>query len=181
MQWPLMVLGAAAIGVLSWTQLQGMALMFSLLLGMFMLAIARSDITAFRIPDVLSLPAILLGLLGSGRLTSLGQPALIEPLHIVAAIAGAGTLWLVRIAYRSYRKRDGLGLGDVKLAAVAGAWTGLEGVSSVLLLACGLAIAGIIVLRVLHGPGAIEGTTAIPFGAALAPAIWIVWFVMATG
>jgi prepilin signal peptidase PulO-like enzyme (type II secretory pathway) len=32
---------------------------------------------------------------------------------------------LVRIAYRHFRERDGLGLRDVKLAGAAGAWLSL--------------------------------------------------------
>ena len=40
------------------------------------------------------------------------------------AIGVAVPLLLLMIGYRRWRGRDGLGLGDIKLAGVAGAWLG---------------------------------------------------------
>jgi hypothetical protein len=43
----------------------------------------------------------------------------------VTESCGLLTFLIARIAYRGFRGREGLGLGDVKLAAAAGAWLSL--------------------------------------------------------
>jgi leader peptidase (prepilin peptidase)/N-methyltransferase len=142
-----------------------------------MIAIAIVDLREFRIPDVLSLPAIPLGLLATGRLVS-GDGAWIEPGHVIGSAIAGLAFWGIRESYWRLRGREGLGLGDVKLAAVAGAWTGWQGVSTVVALAACGAIAWVLLAR-LRDPGA-EGAlgrdTVVPFGVTLAPAIWLVWF-----
>lgn len=52
---------------------------------------------------------------------------------IFAALLGAAALWLVAEIYYRIRAREGLGLGDVKLVAMIGAFTGLEGMLLTLL------------------------------------------------
>ena len=53
----------------------------------------------------------------------------------VRALAIALPLLALMIGYRRWRGRDGLGLGDVKLAAVAGAWLGFVTIFAVIELA----------------------------------------------
>jgi leader peptidase (prepilin peptidase)/N-methyltransferase len=150
------------------------------LLGWTMLAIGVSDARQFIVPDVLSLPAIPAGLVATRLLgdSETASSAVLE--HTVAAALGAAALYAIRQIYYYWRQRDGLGLGDVKLAAAAGAWTGLEGLSHVLLLACALAI-GYVVLIHVRNLGAIKGSAAVPFGVFLGPAIWLVWCAAETG
>ena len=72
------------------------------------------------------------------------------------------------------RGRPGLGLGDVKLAAVAGAWLDWFTIVAVIEVAALAALAAYTVLRyVLRRP--IVATTPLPFGLFLAPAIWAGW------
>ena len=90
-------------------------------LGALMAAIALSDWRRYRVPDRLT--ALALGLRGvsgliepsDARLDDLAQAAF-------RAVAVAALFYFFRVAYRRARGREGLGLGDVKLAAVAGAW-----------------------------------------------------------
>lgn len=144
-------------------------------LGWTMLAIAVSDMRRFIVPDVLSLPAIPAGLIANAWLIDggIGSPEVLQ--YVAAAVIGAGSLYALRALYTSCRGREGLGLGDVKLAAVAGSWIGLQGLASTLLLACVLALAYVFVWERSGASGALSGSTAVPFGAFLAPAIWIVW------
>lgn len=165
-------LGLAAASAI---QLRGVSLMASLVLGGLMLAVAHIDARQLRIPDILSLPAIPLGLLASGHLVRPAKAQLVDGTHVIGMLAGCLTLWAIRFAYKAIRKRQGLGLGDVKLAAVAGAWVGVEALADVLLVACGLAIAGVVLAQIISGRR-FTSTSAIPFGSALAPAIWLVWF-----
>lgn len=152
---------------------------FSVLLAVFMILITISDIRFFLIPDWLSLPLIPAGILFS-YLTAPGHIKIeLTLFSAVAAFFGFGVLYLLRSLYRSVRKRHGLGLGDVKLAAVAGAWTGVAGLNMVLLLSSVLAL--FVILLIYLSGHKIKRTTAIPFGAFLAPAIWVTWSLQQTG
>lgn len=160
---------------LSLYALEGRMILASVTLASLMLAIARVDFSHFRIPDVLCLPSIPLGLLASGFLVQSSVPSIVDSQHAIGALIGGAALWAVRITYWRLRHRHGLGLGDVKLAAAAGAWLGIDLLPNVLLLACSLAIVGLMVAHIVFGHVA-KTTSAIPFGTALAPAIWIIWF-----
>mgnify|MGYP001820883762 CR=1 FL=1 len=147
----------------------------SVALSLAMIVIAISDTRSFIIPDALSLPAVPCGLLVSGYLADTGQFHWTVLEHLSAAAMSCVLILAIKEVYARIRKREGLGLGDVNLAAVAGAWLGLSGFSQALLLACVLAI---IVVTILHFQSGrpYRATTAVPFGAYFAPSIWLVWF-----
>jgi leader peptidase (prepilin peptidase) / N-methyltransferase len=148
----------------------------SCLLGWSVFAIAIYDARNLIIPDVLSLPLIPAGLIAVWVLDDVDNERALVLEHLAAAIAATVLLYGVRQAYYLWREREGLGLGDVKLGAAAGAWTGLQGMSNVLLLACVLAISYVALLG-LYKKSSISGATAVPFGVFLGPSIWIVWCV----
>lgn len=165
---------ALSIVVISFWLLEPVRAAASCLLGWTMLAIAVSDARRFIIPDVLSLPSIPIGLLVTHFLDN---PERYPPLaleHLGAAALGAALLYGVRAGYFYYRGRQGLGLGDVKLGGVAGAWCGLQGMTDILLLACVAAMVCVGVISI-WGQRKLSGETALPFGVFLAPAIWAVW------
>jgi leader peptidase (prepilin peptidase) / N-methyltransferase len=146
----------------------------SCFLGWAMLAIAVIDADRFIIPDAISLPAIPAGLIAVWLLSDAGEAPANVLANCVAATVGLVALYALREAYFRMRGRHGLGLGDVKLVAAAGAWTGLEGLSQVLLLSCVLAMIYVALLAV-RNRSAVGPTTAVPFGVFLAPSIWLVW------
>ncbi len=151
-----------------------MTAVVSIALGLAVMAIAVVDMRRYVIPDVISLPLIPAGLVATGFLAESGQQGSAMLAHVGAAVVGAAALYAIRILYQAWRGQEGLGLGDVKLGAVAGAWTGLDGIGTVLLLACVSALACVLVAY--RGElESLQRTTAIPFGAFLAPAIWLVW------
>jgi len=175
-----MTAAAVAIATLSFAALKPLAAIVSCALGFAMLAITVSDARRFIVPDVLSLPAIPAGLLAAmlfGDDTGAGGVPL---MHLAAAALGAAIFYAIRRIYFRLRGRHGLGLGDVKLAAVAGAWTGFEGLSMVLLFATTAAI-GWVLVRSIGTGRPLDRAAAIPFGAFLAPAIWLTWWLMASG
>ena len=132
----------------------------------------------FLIPDILSLPAIPLGLalaaLDSDPVSSLVDRA-------GAAAAAALVLYGLARFYRKARGFEGLGLGDVKLAAAAGAWTGFDGPPSVLLVASAAALGAVLLRSLLSRSERPTLTTAVPFGSFLAPAILAVWLFQQAG
>jgi len=166
-----MAIGIAAVSFLT---LDAVTAAFSCVLGWTMLAIALIDARHMIIPDILSLPALPAGLGAVWILTPKANSSLVVLEHLAAAFFAAGAFYLIALIYRMLRKREGLGLGDVKLVAVAGAWTGFQGISYVILLSCLAAFCFAILLHVL-GRKHMTGTTALPFGAFIAPAIWLVW------
>jgi leader peptidase (prepilin peptidase)/N-methyltransferase len=138
-------------------------------------AITIVDYRSFIIPDELSLPAIPLGILASslaGGAGSLSQPVFDS---LIGAAVGGGSFYVLRAAYSRLRGFEGLGMGDVKLAAAAGAWVGLEGLPMVLILATTGAVAAVLFAQARGTDQAISRTTPIPFGSFLAPALWFVW------
>jgi len=181
----LFVVAAAASLAASIAMLAQPLLSISIVLAVAMLAIAWVDYREYRIPDVLSLPSIPLGLLATGRLVEPMQA--IVPLDgLVGTMAGGLAFYAVREIYYRLRGREGLGLGDVKLAAVAGAWTGWFGLPHVVLAASVGALLAVTLAQLLLRARAGSGQTLslgarIPFGVTLAPAIWLVWFLQRAG
>jgi leader peptidase (prepilin peptidase)/N-methyltransferase len=167
---------AFGIGVatLSFSAFGLRAALVSCLLGWTMVAIAAIDVQSFRIPDTLSLPAIPIGLLASGSLLDPSSGELVSLDHVIGACLGGASLWLVRETYFRIRGREGLGLGDVKLASAAGAWTGWDQFSYVMLLAAALAL-GLVIALALIQRKSLSGAERIPFGPFLALSTWIVW------
>lgn len=137
-------------------------------LGWTLLTLAWIDLEWMILPDVLTLPLLLAGLI-VGWID--GPDALMQ------GAAGAATGWLgfelLAIVYRRFRHREGLGAGDAKLLGAGGAWVGLPLLPTVILLAAVSALAIIVPMQLLRQKPMAE--TRFPFGPWLALAIWIVW------
>lgn len=162
----------AALGVAAWAASVDGAdpprLWAGCLLGWMLLALGLIDWRHLLLPDVLTLPLLLAGLAVTAWLSPGDAPA-----HALAAALGYLGLSCVAAAYRRLRGREGLGGGDAKLLAAAGAWLGPAGLPPVLVLG---ALAGVAValLAALRG-GRLHGGMAVPFGSCLGLAIWTVW------
>jgi len=146
-------------------------------LGILMLAIAVIDARRFIIPNVLTVSAFVLGLLHAAVVSAPATwPALglAISLAIARALALALFFFVVRFAYKAVRGRDGLGLGDVKLAGVGGAWLDWLMMPIAIELA---AVAALVVygLRQAVLGRALVATHRLPFGLFFAPAIWLCW------
>lgn len=147
--------------------------LYGAFLAALMLAIAASDARHYRIPNELTGAAFALALLRAGAFVpDIGAEALLWPL--IRAAATGLPLLLLMVLYRRWRGRDGLGLGDVKLAAVCGAWLDLATVIAVIELAALLAIGAYLANAALQRKP-LRATAFLPFGLFLAPAIWIGW------
>ena len=86
-------------------------------------------------------------------------------------------LALVRWAYAWRRGREGIGLGDVKLAAAIGAWLPVEAIPVCFLLATGGAFVAVLFAR-WRGES-FDRAARIPFGAFLCPSLWFTFFLYA--
>src|SRR5262245_43511678 len=93
--------------------------------------------------------------------------------QVASAALGFALMAGVALIYRKLRGRDGLGLGDAKLLAAAGAWLGAEALPSVPLWACGSAVLALL-LRAWRA-AARSAEMPIPFAPSLAFGVWLVW------
>src|SRR4030043_982596 len=111
------------------------------------------------IPDVISLPGIVVGLIAS-----LILPQITFLNSLFGVLLGGGSLFLVATCYEWLFKREGMGGGDVKLLAMIGAFLGWKAVILTILLSSLIgSITGIIIM-VLKGK---DFKYAIPFGPFL--------------
>jgi leader peptidase (prepilin peptidase)/N-methyltransferase len=137
-------------------------------LGWTLLALAMIDALALRLPDVLTLPLIAAGLLASLWLADRDPVA-----HTIGAGVGFAVFYAIQLLYYAVRGREGLGLGDAKLAAAAGAWLGWQALPSVTLIACAVAFVWVGIGTMKRGKRALEEQIA--FGVPLCLGIWVVW------
>jgi leader peptidase (prepilin peptidase)/N-methyltransferase len=94
-----------------------------------LVAIVFIDIDHLIIPNEISLPGIVIGFACSFRQDGFWQESLI------GLGVGGGTLLLVAISFKLIRRMEGMGMGDVKLLAMLGAWLGWRSILFVLLFA----------------------------------------------
>lgn len=100
-----------------------------------------------------------------------GQAGLLERGFEAVAVLAAAALF--RASYRWIRGFDGLGFGDVKFAAAATLWIGIQGVPVLLLTAVLSAVISLLIMRA-EGHD-LDGRQAISFGPHLAVGLWLTW------
>jgi leader peptidase (prepilin peptidase)/N-methyltransferase len=142
-------------------------------LAVLMVAIAAIDARRFVIPDELTAAALALGL-GYAALQDAGAWLQVLIWSLARGAAPAIVFLAIRAAYRRWRGRDGIGLGDVKLAAVAGVWLDWPAIPVAIDIAA-VAALGTYLLLFLCFRRVVRRTTRLPFGLFLAPAIWLTW------
>ena len=120
---------------------------------MALIVITYIDLEHMIIPNVITYPGVVIGFIYSGLSTDYDTlKFLIENLQynflyilfifdeikifssILGVIIGAGSLLLIGFVYKNVRKIDGLGLGDVKLMAMVGAFLGWRSIIFVALI-----------------------------------------------
>jgi len=160
-RYPVVELTAGVLLVLLTRRVESMALLVpqaAFLLAL--VAVAWIDLDTRTIPDAVTIPGVGLGLAAS----LFGPPGLTAAL--IGAAAGGLSLWLVGFAYERSTGVPGMGGGDVKLAAMMGAFLGAGGVFGAIFLA---SLAGSVFGLFLIAFGKGDKRSAIPFGTFLAP------------
>ncbi len=138
----------------------GLRLWINASLGWALLCAAWIDLETLRLPDFVTLPLILAGL----AVTWLYAPADIYD-HAAATALGYLGFRLVDFLYLRLRHRQGLGEGDAKLLAAAGAWLGLEALPYIV---SGAGLIGILMALLAAKRGGFGREQQIAFGPALA-------------
>jgi leader peptidase (prepilin peptidase) / N-methyltransferase len=102
--------------VFDWTALMAVRLVFACAL----VVLFAIDLEHQLLPNVITLPGIVAGLVASTML----PPGLRDAL--IGTILGGGVLWLIGEAYYRYAGQEGMGGGDVKMLAMVGAFLGWQ-------------------------------------------------------
>ena len=137
-------------------------------MALFLIGLSIFDISKKRLPDIATLPFLLLGLSQSYWLHNIDFQD-----SVFGAIAGGLITTLVARAYHKLRGNIGIGWGDVKLISAFGAWIGWQLLPLFILFS---SVSGIlfILLRFI----AIRRSNIreqIPFGPFLCMSGWIIW------
>jgi leader peptidase (prepilin peptidase)/N-methyltransferase len=165
---PAIEVAALAVAVWAISAGSGAWLVASCCLGWMLLALSFSDLDRYRLPDLLTLPLLLLGL----AFTAVYAPNAIAD-HALAAALGYLLFRLIGALYQRLRGQAGLGQGDAKLVAAAGAWLGLYALPDLILIAAVIAL--IVALALRFAGYAIDARTRLPFGPFLALSTWLLW------
>lgn len=133
-----------------------------------LLTLSWIDFRDFRLPDRITLPMIALGIWTNS--VFLGAPLG----SLAGAALGYGALLAVELTYKRLRGRDGLGRGDAKLLAAAGAWCTALYLPFILLVASASALLFALLLGLVRGRLP-SGQDALAFGPWLALGFYVCW------
>ncbi len=168
MQYPIVELITGALFVLViWLTPAGPLLATRLLLVCLLIALFGIDLEHQILPNSITLPGIVIGLL----LSLIAPPGWQDAL--IGAVLGGGILYAIAWAYYLWRREEGMGMGDVKMLAMIGAFLGWQAVLVTLVLSSfSGAIIGMIMMAAQRG----NMKYALPFGTFLAIGALIAMF-----
>lgn len=148
--------------------------------GAILIALVFSDLEERILPDEFTIGGAVLGVifaavvpLNGGILRLMFLWGKNESLvsvadSLFAAVFCSGALWAVGALYQKLRHREGLGLGDVKMIAMVGAFLGVQG--ALLTLIAGSLLGAIVGLAYIWFTGKDASTYELPFGTFLGAA-----------
>jgi leader peptidase (prepilin peptidase)/N-methyltransferase len=140
-------------------------LLLNLVFVAVLIALSFIDLDTFRLPDVLTLPLLGIGLLGAFLIP--GNPIGWE--SVLSALGAGGLFWGIARVYP-----QGMGLGDVKLVAALGVFLGFPSIFLAVFMG---SLVGALVGLVLFFTGQKHFREQIPFGPYLAfGAIFALWW-----
>ena len=176
---PDVVVAAAAVGLAAWS-LPLPTAGFAGLLAVLVAVVAAVDRRVFLIPDtaVLALAATGFALVAFEAEPDERSIALTEAL--ARALLAGLLFWSLRAVHRLWRGVEGLGLGDVKLAAAGAPWLAWTSLVPVLELAVVAALVAVLI-EARHRRAGPRLDDMVPFGVFLAPALWLGFLAERTG
>jgi leader peptidase (prepilin peptidase)/N-methyltransferase len=161
------------VAVISFASLPWPVALASSVLGTLMIAGAEVDARTFLLPDTVTAGTLLSGILAAAALDPFA-PGWSAGAAAARALGTAAVLLLLRWGYARLRGREGLGFGDIKLAAGIGAWLPLDAIPACFALAASAALVLVLYAQARGRP--MQAATRLPFGAFLCPALWVVFY-----
>ena len=159
-RYPFVELLTAVVFVLAWWAYgPGPLLASRLVFGCALIVLFAIDLEHHLLPNVITLPGIVLGFAFS-FFTEPGWMA-----SLIGLLAGGGVLYLVAVVYFWVRHEEGLGMGDPKMLAMIGAFLGWK-LTLVTLMLASLTGSAVGLGMIAAGKGSMK--YALPFGCFLA-------------
>jgi leader peptidase (prepilin peptidase) / N-methyltransferase len=122
-QYPVVELITALLFVLVvWVTPPGPLMVTRLLLVCILIVLFGIDLEHQILPNSITLPGIVIGVL----LSTVAPPGLRDAL--IGVLVGGGILYAIAWGYYLWRREEGLGMGDVKMLAMVGAFLGWKAV-----------------------------------------------------
>jgi leader peptidase (prepilin peptidase) / N-methyltransferase len=150
---------ALMFGAACWYYGPGVLLLSRLVFGCALIVLFAIDLEHHLLPNVITLPGIVAGFIFSFFAEPGWQASLI------GIAIGGGVLWAIAETYYRIRHEDGLGMGDVKMLAMVGAFIGWK-LTLVTLMAASFAGTLIGLGLIATSRGGMK--SALPFGTFLA-------------
>ncbi|MGB2080044.1 MAG: prepilin peptidase [Vibrio sp.] len=144
----------------SWYALCVLAVTYALI------ALTFIDVDHMLLPDQITLPLVWAGLLAA--LLNISPVSLEQ--SVIGAMLGYLSLWSIYWGFKLITGKEGLGYGDFKLFAAAGAWLGWQLLPQTIFLA---AVVGIIGGLISLNNKQQQLNQAFPFGPYIAAAFWL--------
>jgi leader peptidase (prepilin peptidase)/N-methyltransferase len=151
-------LTAAMFGLAWWYYGPGPLLVSRLIFGCALIVLFAIDLEHHLLPNVITIPGIAIGFL----LSVINPPGWKSSL--IGIVLGGGVLFLIAEGYYRIRHEEGLGMGDVKMLAMIGAFLGWQLTLLSLMIA---SVAGTIIGLALIASGRGTMKYALPFGTFL--------------
>jgi leader peptidase (prepilin peptidase)/N-methyltransferase len=152
-------LTAAMFALAWWYYGPGPLLASRLVFGCALLVLFAIDLEHHLLPNAITIPGIAVGFMFS----FFTEPGWLSSL--IGIVVGGGVLWLIAETYYRVRHEEGLGMGDVKMLAMVGAFLGWQLTLLTLMLA---SLSGTVIglLLIITKRGGMK--YALPFGTFLA-------------
>ena len=165
LQYPLIEVITAIVFVAHWYVFGATVMLpVRLLFGSALIVLFMIDLEHQILPDVITLPGIVLGV----ALSLFLPPGPVESL--LGVLVGGGLLWGIAELWYRLRKVEAMGFGDVKMLAMVGGWLGIKMVALTFVLS---SMMGGLVGVVLIASRRADMATKVPFGTMLAVAALI--------
>jgi leader peptidase (prepilin peptidase)/N-methyltransferase len=161
LQYPIVELVTAVLFLSAYLLFEPPLMYQRVLFACAMIVLFVIDLEHRILPDVITLPGIVIGFVCSFFM----PPGWIDSL--AGLVLGGGVLWLMGEAYFRFRHEEGMGFGDVKMLAMIGAFLGWKGMLLTLVLSSFLgSVIGLGMIALKRG----DMKYALPFGTFLAVA-----------
>jgi leader peptidase (prepilin peptidase)/N-methyltransferase len=174
-RYPLLELAGGLLSLALWLRFPWSPLLLAYgPFGGALLALSAIDLEHRLLPDVITYPGIVLGLV-----LALFLPHLAFLEAVLGALLGGGFFFLTGWLYEKITGKRGMGGGDVKLLAMIGAFLGVNSLPYIIFLSAALGTLAGIGLTLAGGGwrGGAWRTTRIPFGPFLAAAALLYLFI----
>lgn len=168
--WERLACEAGMLAVMLWAAFlaPAAAVLPTTLLAALLVLIAVIDARHRMIPNSLNLILAIAGLAVTAWLTPYGLP-----FRLAAMVLGVAIILLLYFLYLWLRGREGIGMGDAKFMGAAGAWIGIKGLPSVLLLGACSGLLAVAIYALIGGK--LRGDLRMAFGPFLALGLWVTW------